>query len=164
MEDNINQVVDATMSDEDLELDLDLSDTEDVEALKLKLAEKDKTLKQILARAKKAEALAKANSSKPITNPEPIRGIDDETLDLRLDGYTRDEVEFIARNGGRKALEDKTSYVAIALNTKREQQKAEAAASQTQDTSGMSELERKYTPDMLANMSVEELEKVLPRA
>lgn len=154
---------DTTISDEELELELEPDGTEDVEELKEKLAKKDKALKQVLARAKAAEAKAKATSS--ITSKEqPRLTIDDETLDLRLDGYTRDEVEFIARNGGRKALEDKTSYVAIALNTKREQQKAEAAASQTADTSGMSEIERKYTPEMLQNMSLEELDKIVPHA
>lgn len=156
---------DTIISDEELELELELDGNEDAEALKAELEKKNKIIKQVLARAKKAEAKAKAESSPINNNQERSKlSIDDETLDLRLDGYTREEVEFIARNGGRKALEDKTSYVAIALNTKREQEKAERAASQTADTSGLSEFERKYTPEMLANMSVAELEKIVPKA
>lgn len=160
------QVADTIMTDEELELELELDGNEDTEALKAELEKKNKIIKQVLARAKKAEAKAKGESPKINNQQEqrPSLSIDDETLDLRLDGYTRDEVEFIARNGGRKALEDKNSYVAIALNTKREQERAERAASQTADTSGMSEFERKYTPEMLANMSVAELEKIVPKA
>lgn len=165
MSQEIEQVADTIMTDEELELELELDGNEDIQALKAELAKKNKIVQQVLARAKKAEAKAKAEPSQINNQQEHSKlSFDDETLDLRLDGYTRDEVQFIARNGGRKALDDKTSYVAIALNTKREQQKAEQAASQTGDTSGMSEFERKYTPEMLKNMSSAELAKIVPHA
>jgi hypothetical protein len=89
--------------------------------------------------------------------------LNDEVVDLRLDGYSKQEVEFILRNGGRKSLEDANSFVSIAINTQREQRQAEQAASQVADTSGQSEIERKYTPEQLRNMSVKELETLLPR-
>lgn len=100
------------------------------------------------------------------TNPPPkeVYSINDEVVDLRLDGYSKQEVDFILRNGGRKELEDKNSYVAIALNTKREQDRAEKEASKVTDTSGMSEVERKYTTEQMKNMTAAELEKILPRA
>jgi hypothetical protein len=153
---------DAIMSDEELELELELEDTEDIEALKSALAKEKAIKKQLLARAKKAEA----GNKKPqiIKTQEKGFTIDDETLDLRLDGYTRDEVEFIARNGGRKELENPNSLVAVALNTKREQKRAEEMASKTEDTSGLSEFEKKYTPEMMANMSAKELRDILPKA
>lgn len=153
---------DAIMSDEELELELELEDTEDIEALKSALAKEKLIKKQLLARAKKAEA----SNKKPqiINKQEKSFTIDDETLDLRLDGYTREEVEFIARNGGRKELDNPNSLVAVALNTKREQKRAEDMASKTEDTSGLSEFEKKYTPEMMANMSAKELRDILPKA
>lgn len=159
MEDE-TQVAEATITDEELELDSILDGIEDVEALKEELAKKDKIVKQVLARAKAAEAKVK-------TAPQPIKvdsSTEDERLDLRLDGYSKDEVTFIMANGGRKVLDDKDSYVSIALNTKREQRAAEQAAGKTDDTSGMSPIERKYSPEALKNMSAADLEKILPRA
>lgn len=154
---------DAIMSDEELELELELEDTEDIEALKSALAKEKLIKKQLLARAKKAEA---GNKKPQIINKTQEKGftIDDETLDLRLDGYTREEVEFIARNGGRKELDNPNSLVAVALNTKREQKRAEDMASKTEETSGLSEFEKKYTPEMMANMSAKELRDILPKA
>lgn len=122
------------------------------------------------AEALKYKAIAsrykdKAKQEQP-TPPPPKEAysINDEVVDLRLDGYSKPEVEFILRNGGRKELDDKNSYVAIALNTKREQERAEREASKTTDTSGMTEVERKYTTEQLKNMTAAELEKILPRA
>lgn len=162
-EEILDKGVDATMSDEELELDLNLDDNEDVEALKQRLEKTEKFAKQALARAKTAESKLKAKPQ--ITNQaNQNQGIDDEVLDLRLDGYSKDEVLFISRNGGRKALEDANSFVSIALKTKRDQAKAEAEASKTADTSQMSEVERKYTPEQLKNMSAKELAEILPHA
>lgn len=79
-------------------------------------------------------------------------------------GYTRADAEFIQKNGGRKAMEDPNSYVNLALRTLKEQRTAEQAASQASATSGQTEIERKYTPEQLKNMSVAELEKLLPHA
>jgi hypothetical protein len=97
----------------------------------------------------------------PITKDEYT--LNDEVVDLRLDGYSKDDVQFIMKNGGRKTLEDKNSYVSIAINARKEQARAEAEANKVVDTSGHSEIERKYTTDQLKNMSKEELAKILPR-
>lgn len=157
MNDNENVNIDTT-NDGVEELDLTLDDSnEDIEALK-------EQNKRLFERAKKAEAKLKV--AKPITNNEkPLKyDIPDEVLDLRLEGYTKSEVEFIMNNGGRKALEDSNSLVAIAIKTQKEQRQAEIASSKTADTSSLSEVERKYTPEQLKNMSASELEKILPRA
>lgn len=98
----------------------------------------------------------------PSNREEKQQGLSEEVIELRLDGYSKDEVEFIMRNGGRKALDD--DMVKAALQVKREQRKAEEEASKIPDTSGMTDVERKYTPEQLENMSVEELEKILPKA
>ncbi len=107
----------------------------------------------------------KTITQQPITNQKPVTyGIEDEVLDLRLDGYTKPQVEFIMKNGGKKSLEDKNSLTAIAIRQQKEQEKAEHAASQTVDTSSISEVERKFTKEQLKNMSAKELEAILPRA
>lgn len=121
--------------------------------------------KKLFERAKKAEAEAKALKAKPQENITRTEySLNDEVVDLRLDGYTKQDVDFIMKNGGRKALEDKTSYTAIAINARKEQARAEAEANKVADTSGQSEFERKYTPEMLKNMTKEELKKILPHA
>lgn len=161
MTDNEHEIIDSTTNtemDTDLILD-DASGEVDVEALK-------EQNKKLFERAKKAEAkLKQVKPTQNITNETPnTYGVADEVLDLRLEGYSKSDVEFIMKNGGRKTLEDKNSLVAIAINQKKEQERAERASSQTVDTSSMSEVERKYTPEQLNNMSVSDLEKILPRA
>lgn len=125
------------------------------------------------AEALKYKAMAQRYKERVVEKPEqppkerPVaQGYDlnDEVVDLRLDGYSKSEVEFIMKNGGRKALEDSASYVSIAVNTRREQDRAEANASKVSSKSGMSEVERKYTPEQLKNMPLAELEKLVPKA
>lgn len=163
----------TTISD-DTQLDTLREGIDDPVVLKEQLRKEADARRQLTARAKTAEqekkdALTKLAEyeSKNIITPPPVTktyDLNDEVVDLRLDGYSKDEVQWIMQNGGRKALEDKTSYTAIAINAKREQAKAESAASQTTDTAGLSEVERKYTPQQLANMPIKELEAILPKA
>jgi hypothetical protein len=116
----------------------------------------------------KRKAIAYDSKPKEADKPKEINRteytLNDEVVDLRLDGYSKQEVEFIMKNGGRKTLEDKNSYVSIAINARKEQARAEAEASKAVDTTGKSDFERKYTPEMLQNMSKEELKKILPHA
>lgn len=109
-----------------------------------------------------------AKQPKPqITNkaePKPYNILEDEVADLILDGYTKDETKFILSNGGRKALENKDSYVAIAINTKRQQRKTEEAVGQTSNKGYVSSGGKTYTEEQLKNMTPEEMEKVLPHA
>ena len=139
--------------------------TEDVETLKARLAlveeerDRERNAKNaILARAKAAEAKNKTVINEPSKRNEQI-------LDLRLDGLSAEEAAFVVANGGKKALEDKNSLVSIALQARRDQRLSEQAASQTaQGSSQLSEIERKFTPEQLKNMSAKELEKILPHA
>lgn len=156
----MNEEKDVVVTDtnEDMDLDLNLDDSDDVGALREENARLKEAKRQIHARALRAE---KAIKERPINNEYTIN---DEVVDLRLDGYTKDEVAFILKNGGRKTLEDKNSYVSIAINARKEQARAEAEANKVVDTSGLSEVERKYTPDMMKNMSLDELKKIVPKA
>jgi len=169
--------VESTISTE-AELDTLRDGVDDPVVLKEQLKKESNARRQLTARAKRAEDERKAaqreaeelrqkyekSSDKNITNQSPTLNISDDVVDLRLDGYSKDEVAFILANGGRKALEDKNSYVSIAINTRREQLNAERQASKVQDTGNLSEIERKYTKEQLANMSVKELESILPHA
>lgn len=150
--------------DETLDLDLSQDDTEDVGALKERLAKAEEAKRQIHARAIRAEKALKEKDSAPQNTTSKEYSLNDEIVDLRLDGYSKDEVAFIMKNGGRKELEDKNSYLSIAINTKKEQARAEAQANKIVDNSTMSEVERKYTPAQLEAMTSEELEKILPHA
>lgn len=154
------------ISDSDLEADLTPTGKETLEELQQRLANAEKAKKQILARARKAEE--KLREFRPVESPKPAEApnIDEkiwEVAEMIQSGYTRSDAEFIQRNGGREALKDPNSYVSVALRTLQEQRKAESAASET-TTSGLSEIERKYTPEQLKNMSIAELEKILPHA
>ncbi len=115
----------------------------------------------------KAPKVIEVDRVVPVTNPSSDSKpyvINDEVVDLRLEGYSKQEVEWIMKNGGRKELENPNSYTSIAIRAQREQHKAEGAASQTNSTAGLSEIERKYTPEQLATMPLKELEAILPKA
>jgi hypothetical protein len=167
-----DSVAEATISD-DTQLDSLREGIDDPIVLKQQLQKEAEARRQLTARAKTAEqekrdALTKLAEleSKTITNSSPESKpyqINDEVVDLRLEGYSKKEVEWIMKNGGRKELEDPTSYTSIAIKAQREQTKAEQAASQVADISGLSEIERKYTQEQLKNMSIKELEAILPK-
>lgn len=166
MSDELKPVTESTTTDtqeQELEINLDASE-ETIESLKEQLAKKDAAIKQIHARAKTAEELVK--KSRETLKPEKVESQDktvqlDEITDLRLDGYSREEVAFIMKNGGRKSLEE-NNFVKVAIEHLREQKKAEQAIPDT-DT-GKSDIERKYTPDQLMKMPLKDLEKILPHA
>ncbi len=159
MEDNIE-------NEDSLNLDLDLGDESNPTG-------PSESEKKLFARAKKAEAELKALKAKsqnldnlPAEN-KPAPKLDDqlwEVADYIREGYSRNEVAFITANGGREALKDPNSLVSLAIKSAKEQRQAEDAGSKTSDASGLSEVERKYTPQQLKEMSREELAKILPHA
>jgi hypothetical protein len=163
MSEELNEVVQPEVEQEqELEINLDMVD--DAEALKAELAKKSDAIRQLTARAKAAEELVKKSreTSKTVETQAPVStDYRDEVYDLRLDGYSREEAQFIMKNGGRKALED-NNYVKVAIETLREQKKAEQAIPDIE--SGKSDIERKYTPEQLEKMPMEELVKILPHA
>lgn len=135
--------------------------------------------KKLYARAKKAEGFIQDADGKWIkkpveTKPDPIIKKEEQTKPsdiLKADefklyraGYTEDEIDLIMHNGGMKALENPKSPLSLGLKAAREQREAEEAAGKVQDTSGLSEVERKYTVEQLKKMSVKELEAILPHA
>ena len=168
-ENNVNlDTPNETGTDTEIILD-DGTSSHDIEALK-------EQNKRLFERDKKAEGFERNSNGQWVKKAKPTEvpinnnqssntyGIEDEVLDLRLEGYSKSDVEFIMKNGGKKALEDKTSLTSIAISQKRQQEKAETAAGQVVDSSSMSDFERKYSPDQMRNMSTKELEAILPKA
>jgi len=124
------------------------------------------TEKQLYARLKKEEAEKKAlkaevDALKGVERGQPTKvNTDDERferLELKTEGYTNDEINFIQKNGGRQALED--PYVKMAIDKAREDRRnSEAIAT---NVSSKSAIERKYSQNDLAAMSADEMEAVL---
>jgi hypothetical protein len=83
-----------------------------------------------------------------------------ERLELKTEGYSDDAIAFIQSNGGKKALEN--DYVKAAVTSIQQQRLAEAAM--VVDESAKSDFERTHTAAEIANMTPEELYKVLPKA
>ena len=158
-----------------LEPKVNLEGIEDVAILKKMIQEERdgrvtdaEAKRQLTARAKAAEDKLKEikPSDPPITQPKeetkPYSILDDDAASLILSGYKPDEVRFIMANGGRKILEDKNSFVTIAVEAKREQRKAEDAAAAAEG-SGKSDVLKQFTPEQIKNMKASELEKILPK-
>ena len=131
---------------------------------------------RLYARTKTAEGFVqdasgawvkKEKEADPVIPPLQAPKMDDALWDIAdyiREGYSRDDVTFIMANGGREALKDPNSYVSIAVKSKMDQRRAESAADQASDSSGMSEIERKYTPEQLKAMSAAQLKEILPKA
>lgn len=120
--------------------------------------------KQLHARAVKAEAAAKAAKGTEQTNknndsPQVGKLSVEDKVELRLSGYSAQEVAFIERNGGLEALKDETLVAAIeGIRAKKKSQDA------TPEGSPKSPVYKKYTQADLAKMSLEQLEKIVPRS
>lgn len=150
MEDTQNQFDDLNLDNQE--------DTLDPETLKAELAKKDDAIRQLTARAKAAEARAKED--KHINKAEPK--IDMERLEIvaRNPDLDDEAVDFVMRNGGKKAFDN--PFVKTAIETIREQKRAEKAIPDS-DTA-KSDLIQGKTLEELQAMSSEELIKTLRAA
>jgi len=148
-----NQAVDLenNQTQEDVQIEGFDQNTEEIDW-------KAEALKQKAINARNAKKAAKEVPSK--LNINSVGVLEDEALNLRIDGYSVEDTKFILANGGRKALEDKNSLVSLAINARRQQAAAERAAVDETDT-GKSEVEKKYSHEQLREMPTSELEKVL---
>lgn len=79
-------------------------------------------------------------------------------LELKIDGYSSEEIELIEEFGFDKA---DNPIVKKAIETMRSERKSKEA---DPNISNKSAVYKKYTNDDLKNMSVEELRKILPHA
>lgn len=79
-----------------------------------------------------------------------------ERLELRADGYSKDEIEEIMALGGTKVLSSK--IVQSAIKSMRAEKKSKDA---TEPLSSKSPVYKKFTQDDLSKMSSKEMEKIL---
>lgn len=119
----------------------------------------EKTNKKLYARITNLKSSGeKETSSRDTYKPEALPEQSwQEKIELKVEGYNNDEIDFIMKNGGREAL--KNDYVQRAIEAKREQLKAEQALV-SEDTS-KSDIEKKYTQDQLSKMSADDLENLI---
>lgn len=129
--------------------------------------------KKLYARAKKAEGFTQEQDGswvkKPrqtetvITNetPKPSDLLRSDEFKLYRQGYTEEEIDLIMHNGGVKALSNDKNPLVMGLKVAKEQRGAEAASSQARDSSGASDMERKFSNADLQNMKPAEIEKIL---
>lgn len=147
---NIDSLNDAELDNDNVQVEDDgLPSLEDYENLKREKEELEEKNKKLFARLKKPST---TNKLEALPDKEW-----QEKIELKVEGYSPEEVDFIMRNGGRNAL--KNDFVLKAIEAKREQIKAEKAIV-SEDTS-KSEIEKKYTHEQLKNMSTEDLEKLI---
>ena len=122
------------------------------------------TEKQLYARLKKEEARVKELEGKlgekAPTFTQPTNTNDTawrESIELKTDGYSSEEISFILKNGGREALND--PFVKSAIERSREERKV--TDSVAMNVSSKSAIERKYSPADLQAMSADDMEAVL---
>lgn len=130
---------------------------EDYNALEEKVS-KLEAEKQELA-DKNRKLYARAKGSRDFTNKSDDSGFEEKLtkLELKTEGYSEEEVEFITQYGGKKALEN--PIVKTALEVMREKAKAERAVVDSSEDVG--NIERKYTDKQLKAMSPDELEALI---
>lgn len=126
-----------------------------------KAEQEAKDLKEYKAR-KEAEEAKSAISEPRTSDYKPSDILKADEFKLYRAGYTESEIDLIMHNGGAKLLEDKTNPLVLGLQASKEQRGAEDAAGRVSDSSGLSDIERKYTEIDMRNMKKEDLEKLIP--
>jgi hypothetical protein len=153
--------------------EITVNDSANAEQKLLALEEQNKKL---YARAKKAEGFVQDSDGNWVKKePKPQATISEERQSipkpsdiLKADefklyraGYSESEIDLIMHNGGMKALDDEKSPLTLGLKVAREQRTAEDASNMLSDKSGMSEVERKYTPEQMRNMKPADLANLI---
>jgi len=84
-----------------------------------------------------------------------------ERLELKTEGYSREEIDFIMQNGGSKVLENKDNNLVLdAIEASRKKKKSLDA---TPSGTNKSPVFQRYSQDDLNGMSLADLEKIIPR-
>lgn len=156
------------MTEQEIEVLRSQLETEKAERLKVEEANK-----KLFARTKEAEGFTqdadgnwvKKSVVQPISEvvvPKASDILKADEFKLYRAGYNENEIDLIMHNGGVKILEDKTNPLVLGLVAAKEQRGAEDAASRVSDSSGLSDIERKYSEEEMRNMKKEDLEKLIP--
>jgi hypothetical protein len=121
---------------------------------------KQKAINERISKRVSKPSITKTDES-PREQLKPSDILRADEFKLYRQGYTETEIDLIMKNGGMDALKDEKSPLVLGLKVAKEQRQAEEASSRAQDTSGTSELERKYTKTEIANMDTKKLEEVI---
>ena len=133
--------------DQDVELD--------IEALREKAAKADEYKKyadRVTAENKKLKKSSPTNESSQDADERF------ERLELKTEGYNSDEVDFLMQNGGKRALDN--SIVIAGIEAIRAKVKSKNA---TPSGTGKSAVYQKFGERDLKNMSLSDLEKIIPQ-
>ena len=157
MDEESNEQQEALIPDEEVAQEQEQPATEevDIESLKQQAAKADEYKKyadRVTAENKKLK------KDLPIKQSSPDSDERFERLELKTEGYSSDEVDFLMQNGGRKALENKIAMAGI--EAIRKAKKSEQA---TPSGTGKSTVFQKYTEQDLKKIHVEELENIIPQ-
>jgi hypothetical protein len=142
------------------------SPEEDIESLKAEAAKAkefkgfaEKTAIENKELKKKLKALE--DSKKPERAEDSNADERFERLELKTEGYSKEEIDFIMQNGGSKVLETKENNLVLdAIEASRKKKKSQDA---TPSGTNKSPVYQRYTEQDLKNMSLSELEKIIPR-
>ena len=142
MSEQDEQVLEATNSNDGQDIEINLEDTEDVEALKAQVTEKDTFAKQAIARAKKAEAElktlkeSKGAEATHVTNNTAFSEQDIEAKILLAQGMDKELLEqakILAKIRNKSILEIQNDPILLAMKKEKEEiekaQKAKLGAS-----------------------------------
>lgn len=139
--------IDQEVEDTDQETDEDSEvEGEDYKSQYEQLSMKYKKLKRKL--------FTKDTPKQPITTNSDVKWR--ERMELKVEGYDDQAIEFIQKNGGKKSLEN--PYISEAIKAMKEQKLAEKA---TLDEGSKSTTEKRFSEQEFAKLSTSEQIKVL---
>ncbi len=118
----------AIIPDDNQEIEINLDDTEDVEVLKETVRKAEDAKRQILARAKKAEAELKAHKEKPAEATHALSVEDVEAKILQSKGIDSDllaEMKVVAQIRKKSILEVENDPIIVAMKEERERKAKE---------------------------------------
>jgi hypothetical protein len=152
----------STDEDASASSDEEMLTPEQVKALKEELKKKDSLNKQLIARIYKMKE-AKSKVVQPQDDKDFQKKI--EFAIFHGKDLTKEEMEEVFSYAKAKNISYdealKSPVISTYLEKSREQRKAEQA--QVDIESGKSDIEKKYTPEQLRSMSLEELKKIIPK-
>ena len=162
MDEQSNESQDTLIPDEETIQDIEIGSTDsevDIEDLRNKAAKSEEYKRYADRVAAENKELKKRTTENLKTNESSsITREDFERLELKTEGYKVAEIDFLMRNGGKSALQDK-----LVLSAIESQRKSEKSQDATPSGTGKSAVYQKYTEDDLKTMSAEEMLKIIPK-
>lgn len=150
---DVNTQEEATSEEETVDTQ---EETQDEDTVTLSKSEYKKLQRRSIAykanKEVKVESIPNPQSASYDVTPEKL-----ERIELRQDGYSKEEVDAIMELGGSKSLSN--PLVKNAIEVMRNKQKSENA---TESLSSKSPVYKKFTQADLNKMSSKELEAILP--